>query len=300
MQKITDKIAAPLLPVRPPDAHKGTFGRVLVIAGSRTMCGAGLLCAKSALYAGAGLVYWALPAGMQPAFAAALPEAITLPLPETATGEIAASAWPVLKCFVTKFHPSLALIGPGMAGSPVLPKLLTQLELPLVLDADALHACATKKIFSFKQPVVLTPHPGEIAHLLGTPIPVEPEGRLSQVVLLAQKTGAVCVLKGHQTLVAVCEQNKTQIWQNTTGGPALAKGGSGDVLAGIIAGLWAQLGTRQGWSNKTALHAALCGVYTHGLAGDLAAKQSGGYGVLATQTAANVPAALNVISSKEK
>lgn len=301
MKRITRSTVARLLPVRKQAAHKGNFGRVLVVAGSRTMCGAGFLCAKSALISGAGLVYWALPQSMHPAFAAVLPEVITLSLPETKTGELSKSAWSILSAFIKKTKPSLLAIGPGMGESPLLKSLLTEVDLPRVLDADALNALAKQPKVSFKNPVILTPHPGESARLLKTSAAITPQERLTQVTQLAQQTKAVCVLKGYRTLVAQVQAAAcVQVWQNTTGGPAMAKAGSGDVLTGLIAGLWAQLGAQQGFTDTAALHAVLCAVYAHGLAGDLAAKTRGVHGVLATDTLSFIPAAFQQILSKEK
>ena len=130
MDKITRQEVVSLFPSRDPRAYKGVFGRVLVVAGSRQMCGAGLLCAKGALRVGAGLVYWALPASMQPTFAAAFPEVITIPLPENERGEIAETAWPILTDFIEKQHPTLAVVGMGMQESPLLPTLLQEIPLP--------------------------------------------------------------------------------------------------------------------------------------------------------------------------
>lgn len=299
MKKITRLTVAGLLPPRPLNSHKGMFGRVLVIAGSREMCGAGFLCAKSALKAGAGLVYWALPQSMQPAFAASLPEVITLPLPETKNGELAKNAWPVLARYIKKFSPSLVVVGPGMGKSPLLPQLLEKINLPLLVDADALNACARLKNFSFKNPTILTPHAGEMAHLLKTDIATTLPMRVAQVEQLARQTGAVCLLKGYQTLVAAPINGRLAVWQNTTGGPALAKAGTGDVLAGMIAGLWAQLGSQHNWERMTAWQAAVCGVYLHGLSGDWAARANSTYGVLPTDIITHFPFALKQVL-KEK
>ena len=299
MKKIDRSTVARLLPERAQDAHKGTFGRVLVIAGSREMCGAGLLCAKSALKAGAGLVYWALPKSMQPAFAAALPEVITLPLPETKSGELARNAWPVLARYIKKFSPSLAVVGPGMGKSPLLPPLLEKINLPLVLDGDALNACASFKKISFKNPVIFTSHPGEMARLLQEKIALDAATRERQTRQLIAKKGGVCVLKGYDTIVGVEMLRRVFLRQNTTGGPALAKGGSGDVLSGIIAGLWSQLGTRDGFDTTSAFQMAVCAVYIHGLAGDLAGQANSTYSVLATDIIAYLSAAFKDVL-KEK
>lgn len=295
IKKLTHADIRSLLPVRPANAHKGSFGRVLVVAGSRTMCGAGFLCAKSALLAGAGLVFWALPKSMQPAFAAALPEVITLPLEETPQGELAAEAFDDLQAFCADKKPSLAVIGPGMGSNPLLGRVLTELDLPQIVDADALNFLAAQNgtAWQHSKPVIYTPHPGEMARLLKTGVAQDDRTRQAQVRELACQTGGVCVLKGAGTLV--CAADEETMWQNSTGGPALAKAGSGDVLAGLIGGLWAQLGSVSAFDAHSALAASLCGVYLHGLAGDLAAKTLTDYSVLSQDTAAHIPQAVKEI-----
>ncbi len=291
MQPITQALVRSWLPVRPTVAHKGDFGRVLVVAGSRTMCGAGLLCAQSALRAGAGLVYWALPQSMQPAFAAALPEVITLPLPENTDGTIEASAWELFPEICEKYRPSLLVAGPGVGKSLLLPLLLQNTSLPLLVDADALSTLARTsawhQAWPKERPAIFTPHAAEMARLLNSPLATDDATRTAQVTKLAQLTNGVCLFKGARTLV--CGQG--ELFENTSGGPALAKGGSGDVLAGVIAGLWAQLGTAKGFSLSTALRAAVCGVYVHGLAGDLSAQDKGPYSVLAGDISRYLPRA---------
>ena len=299
MDKITRQEVVSLFPPRDPRAYKGVFGRVLVIAGSRQMCGAGLLCAKGALRAGAGLVYWALPASMQPTFAAAFPEVITIPLPENERGEIAQTAWPVITDFIEKQHPTVAVFGMGMQESPVLAQLLQELTLPLVVDADGLNALSKMPSFRFKQPAILTPHAGEIARLLNTALTLDETFRLLQAAQLAEQTDAICVLKGPDTVVAVSDKGKLNSWQNPTGGPALAKGGSGDVLSGVVAGIWAQFAA-QGLTIKNGLQAAKCAVYVHGLAGDLAAEKLSDYGVLASDTLSYLPVAINQVLQEKK
>ncbi|MBP5616912.1 MAG: NAD(P)H-hydrate dehydratase [Elusimicrobiaceae bacterium] len=290
------------LPARPENAHKGLFGRVLIVAGSRSMCGAGFLCACSALTAGAGLVYWALPASMQPSFAAQLPEVITIPLAENATGEIAQSAWEFFPEFCKKYNPSLVILGPGMGESPLLPVLLENCALPLLVDADGLNALSRQagwhRTWAQERPGILTPHPGEMARLLGQPVAADEKARQSQVETLAQLTGAVCLLKGAGTLISWANNSKLQTWKNPTGSSALAKAGAGDVLAGLIGGLWAQLGSAEGFSKHTAFKAAACGVYLHGLAGDLAAQEKGNFSVLARDVIAYLPRAFAVAEGK--
>lgn len=299
MQPITQALVHQWLPARAQTAHKGDFGRVLVVAGSRTMCGAGLLCAQSALTAGAGLVYWALAKSMQPAFAAAVPEVITLPLPENGAGEIDESAWELLPEICAQCKPSLLVAGPGMGHSPLVPLLLQNISLPLIVDADALNALARDpgwhSTWPKERPAVFTPHAAEMARLLNSPLAADEKIRQAYVEKLAQLTGGVCLLKGARTLVCCGKE----LFENTTGGPALAKAGSGDVLCGMIAGLWAQLGAQQGFSVHTALQAAASGVYLHGLAGDLATQARGPYSVLAQDVISYIPHAfVSVLEGK--
>ncbi len=295
MQPITQAYVKEHLPLRAAHAHKGNFGRVLVVAGSRRMCGAGFLCVKSALTAGAGLVYWALPASMQSVFAAALPEAITFPLPENNSGEIDASAWELFPELCGIYKPSLLVAGPGMGSSPLLPLLLQNSSLPLLVDADALNALAHipgwHTQWPVDRPAIFTPHGMEMSRLLGEPVAVDEKARQAQVTALATLSHGVCLLKGMPTLVAAHTLETFHLFENTTGSPALAKAGSGDVLSGVIAGLWAQLGTAEGFSVRTALQAAVCAVYLHGLAGELAAQAKSLYSVLASDTLAQLPRA---------
>ncbi len=301
MKKITRRLAAMCLPPRARVAHKGDFGRVLVVAGSRTMGGAGYLCAKSALVAGAGLVYWALPQSLQPSFAAALPEVITLPLPEMSGREEIASAWKILTEQIAKIHPSVLAVGPGMEKSPLLPRLLQEVDLPSVWDAGALTVLAQMESLRFEKPVIITPHPGEAARLLNGFVATDEIARREQAVQLAEQlNGGVCVLKGCGTLVSACRGGKVEIWSNPTGGPALAKGGSGDVLTGMLAGLWAQSGMVGGFTTDTALKACLSGVYIHGLAGDLAAQFHSSYSVLASDTIDYIGRAIRQIQGGRK
>jgi len=292
MKKITAPVVAARLPKRAPSAHKGNFGRVLVVAGSRQMCGAGWLCALGALRAGAGLVAWVLPESMQPAFAAALPEVITVPAAETRDGLLSANAQTDLVRFCNHFKPTVLACGPGMGESPLLPFLLGKTDFPLVLDADGLNFVAAHPAVCLSgRPCICTPHPGEMARLLKRPVATDEKTRVQQAQGWSEKTSTVTVLKGAKTVVAF----SNEIWENTTGNVALAKGGSGDVLTGVIAGLWAQLGAAQGFTGQSALQAALCGVYLHGLSGDLVARELTAYGVLARDVADRVPAALKQV-----
>jgi NAD(P)H-hydrate epimerase len=146
-----------------------------------------------------------------------------------------------------------------------------------------------------ERPVIFTPHAQEMARLVQEKPASDESGRVAQVERLVHLTQGVCLLKGPHTLVGACLQTELQIFQNTTGSVALAKAGSGDVLSGLIAGLWAQLGTAQVFSIFTAYQAAVCGVYLHGLAGELAADTKTHYAVLASDTLAAIPGALQQV-----
>ena len=215
-----------------------------------------------------------------------------MPLPENEKGELAAEGFSVLADLINRQRPSLLVVGPGMGESPLIEPLLFETDLPLVADADALNALARinewPKKWKPSRPCIFTPHPGEMARLLGEETVTDEPSRLGQVQTLCAQTRGVCLLKGAGTLVAVSQEGGCEVWQNTTGGPALAKAGSGDVLSGLIAGLWAQLGQAQGWDVESAKKAALCGVYLHGLAGDLAALKRTDYSVLARHTAESI------------
>ncbi len=293
MREIKRKTVKSFLPQRGADSNKGTFGRVLVVAGSNTMTGAAVLCAKSVLKAGAGLVVLALPQSRQAAAIAALPEVITVPLPET-DGVIDLRALGVLEAVIKAFKPCLAVIGPGLGASPAAVPFMKQCRLPLVADADALNrlsASGLDSLFPREQVTVLTPHPGEMARLLKTDIARDKKTREQQVRSLKEKTGAVCLLKGKGTLLCAGDE----LWQNTTGGPALAKAGTGDVLCGILAGLWAQLGMAEGFSVESAQKAAACAVYLHGLCGDLAAEDLTDYCVMAGDLLDYLPDAISQV-----
>lgn len=299
MSKITRQEVASLLPKRSQTAHKGNFGRVLVVAGSRSMCGAGYLCSKAALRSGAGLVFWALPKSMQPAFAAALPEAITVPLPEDEEGLLSEEGLLNLEQFISLRKPDVVVIGLGMGKSRLILPLIQKIKVPLVLDADVLNCLAEtlswERFFSLRRPVIFTPHLAEMARLLKEPLAADTSSKRFQAETLSRLTQGVAVLKGAGTLVSAKLNGKTVLRQNTTGSAALAKAGSGDVLSGVVAALWAQYGMKAGFNIQTAFYAALCGVYLHGLAGEIAAETKTDYGVLASDTADALPEAFGRI-----
>jgi ADP-dependent NAD(P)H-hydrate dehydratase len=270
-QIVTD---IPRLSPRPVDANKGSFGRALVVAGSRGMSGAAVLCGSAALRGGAGLVRVATCAGVQPLVAAGSPCYMTAPLPEDADGRLAASASAEL---VTLAGTSTAAaVGPGLGRSATLPDLLlailAQTTVPLVLDADALNALdgRTADLRLHHGPVVITPHPGEFARLLGCDIPTVQADRQRLAARFASAHEAVVVLKGQGTIVT----DGRRLAVNETGNPGMATGGTGDVLAGLVVALLCQ--------GLEPFAAARMAVHLHGLAGDLARDEVGETALIAT------------------
>jgi len=291
IKKITAGFLKPLLPPRRKSSHKGNYGRVLVVAGSRGMTGAAVLAARAALKSGAGLVTVACPETERAIIACALPEVMTFGA-ACAGGAFSPGAGAGIVKFAAEKKIDVFLVGPGLGSSrgarAFALKLLRTLRLPAVIDADALNALAADQKFKISSPVfIVTPHPGEAARLLGKKMTDRP----AAVAALAALTGGVAVLKGAGTLVC----GGKEIFQNTTGGPALAKGGSGDVLAGLCAGLLAQAGQEGGFTSGTAVKSAALAVFLHGLCGDLAAKKFTERCVLAGELLDFLPAAIRSV-----
>jgi NAD(P)H-hydrate epimerase len=260
------------LPDRPADAHKGTFGRAFLLAGSVGMTGAAALAAEAALRAGAGLAFLGCPASLNDILEAKLTEAITVPLPETESRALSSRARDAVR---EQMERSQAVaVGPGLGRHPETAALVTSVlrecRVPLVVDADALNAAVPAGPETFPPHAVITPHPGEMARLLGTNTGAVQSNRVAIAERAARELGCVVVLKGAPTVIAGANG---ELWINPTGSPGMASGGTGDVLTGLLAGLLAQ-GLRP-------LDAALCAVYAHGLAGERAARRLGTAGMLA-------------------
>jgi len=281
------------LPARALESHKGDFGRLAVIAGSRGKAGAAVLAARGALRAGAGLVTIFCAESLAPLYAPALPEAMTEPLPES-DGAIAEAASSEAIRALGGFD--AAIVGPGLGTSPetvgFLEKVLAATRLPVVLDADALNAFAGRpaKLRSRRlRPLVLTPHPGEAGRLLGRPSRAVQADRLGAAHALAGKTRGIAVLKGAHTLVA---ESGGRVVANPTGTPLLATAGSGDVLSGII-GAFLAGGLRP-------IDAAICGVWLHGAAAEFLEPRLGDAGLLAHEIAEALPSVRRALHSAER
>lgn len=251
------------LPRRPRGAHKGDFGTVLVIAGSVDMLGAAVLCATAALRGGAGLVQVALPRALQPLLPLAVPCATTLLRSPTVVRRAAAAA-------------DAVVVGPGLGASAatraLVENVLAAARAPVVLDADALNVLAPLHgpLRGPTAGIVLTPHPGEAARLLGTEVRAVQADRRAALRELCRRSGATVVLKGAATLVG----DGRRIFTNRTGNPGLATGGAGDVLAGLLAALLAQ--------GLTPFAAASLAVRVHGAAGDRVARRLSEPGLIAS------------------
>jgi NAD(P)H-hydrate epimerase len=264
---------------RAADAHKGTFGRLAIVAGSRGKSGAAVLAARGALRAGAGLVTVFCPSSVEDAIVAALPEAMTRGLPEIGGAIAETAARPTLEA-LRGFD--AAVVGPGLttaAGTVAFLRRLLSTRVPLVCDADGLNAFAGRpRAFASR---VVTPHPGEAARLLGVSAGRIQKDRVGSARRLARKSGAVVVLKGAASLIAADRGRRVTV--NPTGTPLMATAGSGDVLAGALGALLA--------AGYGAEDAALVAVWLHGAAGEICARRLGDAGLLAEELADALPIA---------
>lgn len=267
------------LVAREPGDHKGVFGHVLVVGGSRGMAGAAILAARGALRSGAGLVTVAVPAGIVGTVAAAVPSAMTLALPENSSGAFRAEGVDRLKEYAKERRATTMAIGPGMTTQADAARFvllaLSGVPAAAVVDADALNTLAQQDsdgveqmLRARKQPCVYTPHPAEAGRLLGMKRSEVIAQREKCAEKLARGLGGVVLLKGRKTLIS----SGARTAANPTGGPGLAKGGTGDVLTGLIAGLWAQMLASGRASGDLPFKAAALGAWLHGAAGDAAEK----------------------------
>ena len=269
-----------LLPKRRRTSHKGSFGHLLIVAGSRGKTGAAVMAAEAALRSGVGLVTVASAASAISSMAPRLPEAMWEPLDETAEGSIASSSLEHL-LEMMKNRSALA-IGPGLGTSletsELVRAILQQLRIPAVIDADGLNAIASLDTLPPNQPIALTPHPGEAARMLALKPSAVQQDRIRAIRKLTRLSKAHVLLKGYRSLIADGAGNLTV---NTTGNAGMATAGSGDVLTGIIGALMAQ-----GLWIADALN---LGTHLHGLAGDLAAAQTGQTSLIATDLTRHLP-----------
>ncbi|MGH9805497.1 MAG: NAD(P)H-hydrate dehydratase, partial [Candidatus Acidiferrales bacterium] len=272
---------------RLPTSHKGDYGHVLLVAGSRGKSGAAVLGGWAALRAGAGLVTVATAASAQPMVAAQVPELMTEPLPETEAGTISRRAADYGSFGQLAEGKSVVAFGPGLSTHPETAQFIRseveRLEKPLVLDADALNALVGQldSLRKRRSPLtVLTPHPGEMARLLGSTSAEVQKQRVEVAQNFARTYGVFVILKGFRTLVAT---PAGQVYVNPTGNPGMAAAGMGDVLTGMVAGALAQ------WPSAPAQDVLCLAVYAHGRAGDLTAQEQGEQGLMASDVIEALP-----------
>jgi len=274
--------SVPALPRRRTDANKGDFGRALIVGGSVGMSGAPMLAAAAALRSGAGLVELAVPWSVYLPAAARLPAALVKPLTETPDGTLDATAEEMRAVMEPA---TAAAIGPGMGKTEgalrTLRLLIDSAKTPVVYDADALNILAAKALDmkKLRRDAVLTPHPGEMARLAGRTRDDVQADRRGVAVAYAKEHSVIVVLKGAQSIVTDGER----LFVNSTGSHGLARGGTGDVLAGVAAALLAQ--------KMDSFDAAVLAVHAHGLAGDLAQERLGAMGMTADDVVEALPEA---------
>lgn len=286
---VTRAMVDAVVPHRRADAHKGDFGRILVVAGSVGHSGAAVLACLGALRGGAGLVTLGIPAAIYPVIGPAVVEGMPVPLPDQ-DGALASDA--AAKVLELVGSADVVACGPGLSRLPgpgdVVRTLVTECPKPLVLDADALNHVAAmgRSLPPARAPLILTPHPGEAARLLSTSKDEIQRTRLQAARTAAALFSAIVVLKGARTIVAAPDGTAYLV---PTGNPAMATGGMGDVLTGVIAAL---LGC-----GLKPVEAAWAGAYLHGLAGDQAVAARGPAGILARDVAECLPEALRAVRS---
>ena len=276
IRRLNHELVLSLLPDRNPWGHKGNFGKLLLLCGSRGYTGAAFFAAMGALRAGAGLVFLGVPESIYGIEAVKLNEPVIFPLPD-AGGRLSADAVPEILTRLPRMD--AVLVGPGLGQSEgtlaVVRAVLEKAECPVVVDADGINVLSAHRdlLRGRKSPTILTPHDGEFARLGG----VIGEDRMAAAAALAEKLGCTVLLKGHET----CITDGTDGYLNPTGNPGMAVGGSGDVLAGVITAL---LG-----AGLPPLEAAACGAWLHGAAGDRCAAELGQYGMLPTDMLSALP-----------
>ncbi|MBI4950091.1 MAG: NAD(P)H-hydrate dehydratase [Deltaproteobacteria bacterium] len=288
---ITAEMLRGFLKPRRADTHKATYGHLLVLAGSPGMTGAAYMTAMAAMRTGAGLVTVGVPQSLHDIMEAKTVEAMTAGLPETTDKALGLVSWPRVRELLR--DKAALVIGPGVGNRNdiylLIEKIASGIECPLLIDADGLNAISGDVSFlkSMKAPVVLTPHPGEMARLLKTTVKDVQADRVASALKLSALTGGTVVLKGASTVIAGTDG---QIYINTTGNAGLATAGTGDILAGMIGALLAE-----GYSP---VEASIAGVHIHGLAGDAVRDATGEIGMIATDLLPRIPLMLNSFTRK--
>lgn len=288
MRFIDDEFLSSIIPIRKHESHKGDYGRVAILAGCREYTGAPYFAAMAAARTGSGVVMLAFPKEIHAILAAKLNEPVFCPLPCDDQGKITLNSVEIL---INKLkNQDALLIGPGLGRSPGITQtviyLIENADVPIVLDADGINALSghIDVLNRAKHPVILTPHDGEFARICD----VKQQQRADMVKAFAEKHGCIVLLKGHRTLIA---NYSGEICVNSSGNPGMAKGGSGDVLAGIIVSLLGQ--------KLDSFTSAAAAAYIHGRSGDLCANAIGEYGMLPSDMLLKIPEVLRKFNSRE-
>jgi NAD(P)H-hydrate epimerase len=278
-----------IFPKRSYDAYKYSCGKVFILAGSLGLTGAATMCSESALRSGAGAVILGIPESLNIAMEEKLTEVMTLPLPETSEKSLSLKG---LKNIIEYVNwADVVLIGPGISQNKdtkkLIQNLLTEMKKPVVIDADGLNNLQENTDLLKKYPgeLIITPHYGELSRLIKTPTSTIAKERIQIARKVSKEFGVTVILKGAPSVIADKEEN---VYINSTGNPGMATAGSGDVLAGLVAGFFAQ--------TIKPLDSALLGTYIHGLAGDFAKEELGAQSLLATDIEKNIYKALKKVS----
>jgi len=291
LELVEKKTVLPYFRRRSKDTHKGTYGHLFILSGSLGKTGAAAMAGKAALKMGAGLVTVGTPESCLPIVARSMDELMTEPLAETVEKTLSHEA---LKKVLSLLKGKDALmIGPGISThkstSELVLSLMPKINVPAVVDADALNILASKPeiIKSLRQPAVLTPHPGEFARLLNLSVREVVEGKLELAPQFAEEYGVYLVLKAYRTITATPDG---KVFVNPTGNPGMATAGAGDVLSGMIASMIVQ--------EKNLLEAILAAVYIHGLSGDIGAEKLGEKALTAGDIIRYLPSGLKLLESE--
>jgi NAD(P)H-hydrate epimerase len=283
---LTEKEMVTLLPERPSDVYKSQCGKVMVVAGSLGMTGAAILCSKSALAMGAGLSYLCIPESLNTVVEASALEVITKPLPETKRRTLSPSAYNGIVNLAKDCD--VAVIGPGISRhietKKLIRRLVERLEIPIVLDADGLYSIDDLSLLKGKD-MVITPHPGEMAQLLGISVNEVQADRIGVTRRLSEELGIVVILKGARSIIA----ENGEVWINTTGASGMATAGAGDVLSGMVGALIGQ--------GLSLSEASCLATFLHGLSGETAEEEETMYSLSATSLIAYLPYAIKKVST---
>jgi ADP-dependent NAD(P)H-hydrate dehydratase / NAD(P)H-hydrate epimerase len=288
LRLITPSDVAPLIPNRPRASHKGSFGHVLVLGGSLGKAGAAAMCGMAVLRVGAGLSTVGTPKSVLPTVASFHPEVMTEALEETEVGSISMRALGYGHVDALIKDKTALAVGPGISHQKetveFVRTVLKKFKTPTVLDADGLNAFDdhATELNGKGRSLVITPHPGEMARLIGSTSAAVQRDRVNIARTFAREHELIVVLKGHRTLIA---KPDGEVWVNTTGNPGMATGGTGDILTGMVSGMIAQ-------NPERVFDAVIAAVYLHGLAGDVACESLGEYSLVATDLLNALPEAL--------